>query len=214
LQTFGDEELIERMRSDPSSTAHQELTLRYLPFTRRFVARHAWRAGLAPDHVPDAEQQAALALLEAMARFDLEAFQQTNGCNFERYLTLVLRSRFLDYVKMVRRSERRLDRASSAAFARNGQPAADEVAADRGHSEGSRPSDPAYVAEKREQMAGLTQVIAALTGSKRFLLDRLTSGAKLPAIARELGISYHAARRRLRKTISLISSALKERRLF
>jgi RNA polymerase sigma factor (sigma-70 family) len=181
--------------------------IRYLPFTRRFVIKHARRVGLASAHVPDAQQQAALALLEAIGRYDEQAYLREQRCSFHGFLNLVLRARFSDFVKTVWRAERRRNPTRSSQV---GHRVYGSRSADPADWEDPRQSDPAELVLEEEERARLEEAIEDLSSSKRFLWDCLTSGVKLPVLARRLGISYPAARRRLHRTMQCIASAMKD----
>jgi RNA polymerase sigma factor (sigma-70 family) len=205
LLALGDEELIARFRADGLAAAREELVLRYLSFTQRFVVKHARRVGLAAMHIPDAQQQAALALLEAIDHYDAQAFPYEQRCSFHGFLNVVLRARFSDFVKIVWRAERRRDHSAGSQDTRR---PGGSVSPDPAEWQDHRQSDPAELVLEREERARLEQAVRDLTSSKRFLWDRLSAGEKLPVLARQLGISYPAARRRLKRAMRSIATAL------
>ena len=62
----------------------------------------------------------------------------------------------------------------------------------------------ASLAERHEEMARLVDAINVLSSSKHIIWEGLCAGNNLREIAKELGISYDATRRRLRKTLNLL----------
>jgi RNA polymerase sigma factor (sigma-70 family) len=204
--------LIALLQEGTRQSAQRELVIRHLPFTRRFVIKHARRVGLAPSYVADAQQEAALALLEAIGRYNPQNYPPEHRCSFHTFLNVVLRARFSDFVKLVWRAERHRQHCCASGKILNGQQAYKVALADLANWEDPRQSDPALAVEKQEQMERVAELLQDLTSSKRFLWERLAAGVKLPMAARQLGISYAAARRRLRKTIRFIASAMEERR--
>jgi hypothetical protein len=114
LLALGDEQLLVLFREQGCLAARDELVTRYLPFTRRFAGQKARRFRLSAAWLPDFEQCAALALLEAMSRFDE---RRAGDRKFDGFLRLVLRTRLFDFVKALWRFEIHYDRTMAAARA-------------------------------------------------------------------------------------------------
>jgi RNA polymerase sigma factor (sigma-70 family) len=202
LMATGDERLIALLRSGKCPEAREELVLRYLPWTRRVAIVYATGARLRKDAVPDVRQVASMALLEAIVKYDTEQAQKARA-SFRTFLFHVFQNRFRDFLKKTRRAERRYDRSLSAAMAleegATRPPRRKQVGSIHDESD-----DPAVLAARHEEMARLVDAINVLSSSKHMIWESVCAGNNLQTIAKELGISYDATRRRLRKTLNLL----------
>jgi RNA polymerase sigma factor (sigma-70 family) len=206
LLTLGDEQLLVLFREQNCLAARDELVTRYLSFTRRFAGQKARRFRLSAGWLPDVEQCAAVALMEAMSRFDEG---RARGRKFDGFLRLVLRARLLDFVKALWRFEKHYDRTIAAAQALRDEVAAASARTSHARSIAEGIADPAAIAAAREELDRLDKALEALTTTTHHILEHRSNGGKLSAVARELGISYDAARRRLRKAREQVAAAVK-----
>jgi RNA polymerase sigma factor (sigma-70 family) len=208
LLATGDEKLIALFRDGSCPEARDELILRYLRWTRRGITVQAYKAGLNPSFLPDAQQIAGMALLEAIDKFDTE--HKPASSSFQTFLWHVITNRFRDFLKRTRRAESRYKRSSTSAVKEKKARGAAAI-----DNEGflfiDEKGDPARLAEEQEQMDRLADAINALSTTKHLIWIRVLAGAKITAIAEELGISYDATRRRLRKTVDVLRRQVKGR---
>jgi RNA polymerase sigma factor (sigma-70 family) len=204
LMATGDEQLIVLFRGGKCPEAREELILRYLRWTRHAATMQARKARLAPDFLEDGRQIGNMALLEAIDKYDTEQVLSAGGCSFRTFLGHVFRNRYLDFLKKTRRAERRYDRSFAAALAIEEGRNLARTSFDRDCFSVSEIGDPALLVERREERARLEDAINALSTSKHVIWIRLCAGAKLKTIAKDLGISYDATRRRLGKTLNLL----------
>jgi RNA polymerase sigma factor (sigma-70 family) len=203
LMGIGDEQLIVLLRGGKCQEAREELVLRYLPWTRRVAIVFATSARLPKDSVADVRQIASMALLEAISKYDPARAEGAGRCSFRTFLFHVFRNRFRDFLKKTRRAERRYDRSLAAAFALE-EGAGQTAKKQRGWSIDVESDDPALVVQQHEEMARLVDAVNVLSSSKHMIWKRVCEGDNLQAIAKELGISYDATRRRLQKTLKLL----------
>src|SRR5262249_19287313 len=141
LAGLTDEELVVLDRQEGAHRGWAELERRYARWRAGLVARLARRWRLPPAGVPDAQQHAALATREALARYDLARTGPPNGCRFRTFLGRTVMARFQDYCRNHRRQESHLDRSPEVV-------AALEAGAELGDNRAGRgPGDPVRTAE-------------------------------------------------------------------
>ena len=105
LSRMGDEALVILAQECAFRPATDELVLRYYERMNPLIARKARGLGLTAD-LPDAQQNAVFAILEAIAGYDTLEAARPRGCSFRTYLGRVVLARFGDFVRQLRRLRR------------------------------------------------------------------------------------------------------------
>jgi RNA polymerase sigma factor (sigma-70 family) len=177
----------------PRGPAAAALFLRHYPALCRRVARLAHAAGLPRSHLPDAQHEALLgALPQAIAAYDPVPEGTPGHCSFRTFLGVLVRARLCDFARRVRRAERRLDRSARVA-----------------DTLGSSPG-PVAAAEGRELRARVAEALRHIDPTDRRLWEESLAGTPLSALARQLGIPYHLAKRRRQAVRAYLAAQLKE----
>jgi RNA polymerase sigma factor (sigma-70 family) len=199
LSRMADEALVILAQECAFRPAIDELVLRHYGHTSKLIALKAKCMGLAAD-VPDAQQNAVFAMLEAIAGYNTLQAAQPRGCRFRTYLRLVVLARFGDFVKQLRRLQRRCGRLDEAG---------ERLAAGPGRCPGCRTSDPVEALARQEAMARLQQALEGLDEALRRLWRELANGKKLRQIAREQGVSYDRVKRQRRRLLGQLAAQLR-----
>jgi RNA polymerase sigma factor (sigma-70 family) len=192
LAQLADEALVILVQECAFQPAADELVLRHYQPMNQLIAlrvRHRW---IAAD-VPDAQQNGVFAILEAIARYDTRQVAKARGCSFHTFVRLVVRARCCDFVRQVRRAEKRYRRL------------------DERRVEGG--SDPVEALAQQEERTRLHRALERLDEPLRRLWEELSSGKKLPQIAREQGISYNRVKRQRQRLLAQLAAALADERL-
>jgi RNA polymerase sigma factor (sigma-70 family) len=211
LSKIGDEELVLMAQECGFRPAANELVLRYHQLMTRLIACKARQTNLTENDVEDAKQNAVFALFEAIARYNTLEMVRPGGCRFRSYGRLVTMRRFWDFVKQIRRLQKRYHCAARA----DGNAAAEPIEAGRGKYASNLlhqriNDDPGDAAARQELLGKLSQVLERLEEQERALWQELLAGKKLRQIACELGIGYDAVRRQRRKLLAHLSTAVRE----
>jgi RNA polymerase sigma factor (sigma-70 family) len=210
LSKIGDEELVLMAQECGFRPAANELVLRYHQLMGRLIAYKARQTHLTENDVEDAKQNAVFALFEAIAGYNTLEMVKPGGCRFRSYWRLVTMRRFWDFVKQIRRLQKRFHCAGRA----DGNAAAEPSEGGRGNCASNllhqRVNDPGDAAARREVLGKLSQVLERLEEQERALWQDLVAGKKLRQIACELGICYDAVRRQRRKLLAHLSTAVRE----
>ncbi len=185
LSRMEDEALVVLSQECAFRPATNVLLLRYYEPMNKLIALKARTTLLATD-VQDAQQDGVFAILNAIARYDTLESAKPHGCRFRTYLHMVVTCRFLDYVRHVRRVEKRYRRLDEAV---------DSPADGGGQRPAGRRSDPVEALAQQEETARLHSALDRLDDRMRGLWQELSSGKKLPQIAREQGVSYDRVKR-------------------
>ena len=106
LTQMADEALVILVQECTFQPATDELLLRYYQRMKPLIAVLMRQRRLAAK-VPDAQQNGVFAILEAMAVYDTREVAKPRGCSFRTFVRLVVRARCCDFVKQVRRAEKR-----------------------------------------------------------------------------------------------------------
>jgi DNA-directed RNA polymerase specialized sigma24 family protein len=178
LSEMADEALVILAQECAFRPATDELVRRYYEPMSQLIAWKARCPWLAAD-LPDAQQNAVFAILEAIAGYDTREVARPRGCRFRTYLGRVVLARFGDFVRQLRRLQRPCCGLHEAG---------ERLAAGRGRCPGSRTSDPVEALARREAMARLHQALEGLDEALRGLWRELANGKTLPQIAWEQGV--------------------------
>jgi RNA polymerase sigma factor (sigma-70 family) len=162
----------------------------------------AWKARfpwLAAD-LPDAQQNAVFAILEAIAGYHTLEVAKPRGCRFRTFLGRVVLARFGDFVRKLRRLQRPCCGLHEAGEA---------LAAGQGRRPGCRTSDPVEALARREARARLQHALERLDEALRGLWRELADGKRLRQIARERGVSYDRLKRQRRRLLARLAAQLR-----
>jgi RNA polymerase sigma factor (sigma-70 family) len=192
LSRMGDEALVILAQECAFRPATDELVLRHYERMSQLIALKAKRLWLAAD-LPDAQQNAVFAILEAIAGYHTLEAAKPRGCRFRTYLGRVVLARFGGFVRQLRRVRRHYCRLHEAG---------ERLAA-------GRESDPVEALARREAMARLSQALDGLDEALRGLWRELADGKKLPQIAREQGVSYDRVKRQRRRLLAQLADQLR-----
>jgi RNA polymerase sigma factor (sigma-70 family) len=189
LAQLADEALVILAQECTFQPATDELVLRYHERMSQLIALRIRHRGNAAD-VPDAQQNGVFAILEAIAGYDTLELAKPRGCSFRTFVRRVVTARCCDFVKQVRRAEKRYRHL-------------DECQAARG-------SDPVEALAQQEEMARLHCALERLDEPMRRLWHELAYGKKLPQIAREQGVSYDRVKRQRRRLLAQLAAQLRD----
>ncbi len=210
LSKIGDEELVLMAQECGFRPAANELVLRYHQLMSRLIAYKARQTHLTENDVEDAKQNAVFALFEAIASYNTLEMVKPGGCRFRSYGRLVTMRRFWDFAKKTRRLQKRYHCSARA----DGNAAAEPNEGGRGNYASyllhQRINDPGEAAARQEVLGKLSQMLERLEEQERALWQELLAGKKLRQIACELGICYDAVRRRRRKLLAHLRTAVRE----
>jgi RNA polymerase sigma factor (sigma-70 family) len=208
LAKLADEELAVLAQECSFRPAANELVLRHHPRLSRLIAHQARQTTLTAADVQDAQQNAFFALLEAIAHYNTFEMVKLAGCSFRTYARLVTTRRFCNFVKHIRRQQKRYPcaaRLDGNAAAEPGQDVWDPPAPPRA---GPRRSDPASAAVRQATLGRLLQALERLEPKLRELGHALAAGEKLRQIAVKWGISYDVVKRQRRKLLAQLRTEL------
>jgi RNA polymerase sigma factor (sigma-70 family) len=207
---FEDDLLVVFAQKVGDREAMRELIRRHHEWVRRFIARLARRAHLPADERPDAEQNAILVIARAIATFDVLQVDKRPRCTFRSFLQRVLRARFYNDVRKVRR--RRCREGGSV----DADSVLDEVAEAPLEKPGACPwsageaHDPAVAAEQHEWRQRFEQVLGSLEPRLRQVWDALAVGKTLEVIAIELDVSLKTVKRCRAELQTLLIATMRE----
>jgi RNA polymerase sigma factor (sigma-70 family) len=211
LIALTDEELVLAAR-DPErrQAVIDALVARHYDWLCRLIAHRARRARLPRDLVPDAQQDAALAVVLAIPAYDPVQKGKSRHCTFRSFLWRVLRARFYNFVRGFRRGEQRLDRSCQAEETQpEGAPPGPHSA--RCNSRPKRRRSAAWTAADRAEFRScLEKALRQLTVRARWLWKQSEAGRSLAALARQLGISPDRAKRWWRAIRAWLAEQLRD----
>jgi RNA polymerase sigma factor (sigma-70 family) len=197
---------------DLSRVDDQTLILRHYAPIKRWIKDWGGSLCLSIEDIEDAQHEMVLVLMEAIARFRRRDATDPDGWDFPTFLEWLVRNRFYNFLKQLRRLQRRFDNAPKALAAiRFGASAR----AGQGASEDEANCDPLLAASRNETLACLGKVVSRLGETEQELWEKLVREHGLAAIAAELKIAYVTAKRRRRKLLAKVqlemSSSFEER---
>jgi RNA polymerase sigma factor (sigma-70 family) len=199
LSRMGDEALVILAQECAFRPATDELVRRYFERMSQLIARKARGLGLASD-LPDAQQNAVFAMLEAIASYHTLEVAKPRGCRFRTFLGMVVLARFGDFVRQLRRLQRPCCGLHEAG---------ERPAVCQGWCPGSREGDPVEALARREAMARLHQALEDLDEALRGLWQELADGKRMRQIAREQGVSYERLKRQRRRLLARLAALLR-----
>ena len=207
LCQLDDNTLVCLVQETGSRRAIETLVLRHHPWIKRWVRAHgiSWR--LSAQEIEDAEQNMVHVLIKAIACFHGRPPTQSNEQSFGSFLRWRVHHRFRDFVKRLRRVERRYDHSPEAMASLELGP---DSHAGRGFGDDAMKTNPHLASSRNEILSRLRKVVGDLEESQRALLESLVSDQGLAAIARDLNIAYVTAKRRRRKLLDKVRAEMKD----
>jgi RNA polymerase sigma factor (sigma-70 family) len=209
MSKLTDESLVVLVQQCQFLPARQELLLRYYDWMLGRIAALAHSRGLRGADCDDAQGEAVSALLEAIAHYDTEQLVNKVGRSFRSFQGTVVKRRFADFLKKLRRHRRRY---RPFAFPVEAGAQRDTPPSKRGLSH-LTVIGPYEEAVRREELACLQQALNGLSKKQRRLWDRLAAGGSLSDIAREWAVPYDRVRRWRRKLLVEVATCVKAARL-
>jgi RNA polymerase sigma factor (sigma-70 family) len=198
-----DEQLVVLAQECGFGAARDELICRCLSLSEELVGHYAARAGLQEADCQDAQQDAVLWIVEAIAHYRTDESVHPGGCRFRSFLHRVLTARLIDSLRHRRFLEAHFPLIEEGILDRNEN---SDCRRHRGATGGG--PGPLREAEERELGACLDREVGGLGGPARGLWDLLVKGMRLRKIAAALNISYEAAKRLRRKLITHLRACL------
>jgi RNA polymerase sigma factor (sigma-70 family) len=189
LSDLEDLELIRLLQEEDHDQAAEALLRRHLPWLERVAARQGRRRGLSREEVEEVQVEAALAVVGA-----LPDFRPERGCPLRAFLGAVIVNCVRAHARRVRSAERPYDRSPRAAGGGGGGAGDGPGALPRRWLADRRDRDSAALAERRERLAALEQVLAERGPLARRLWEGMVARRSLRALAPELGLTYRQAR--------------------
>ena len=199
LSRMGDEALVILAQECAFRPATDEVLRRYYEPMSQLIAWKARFPWLAAD-LPDAQQNAVFAMLEAIASYHTLEVAKPRGCRFRTFLGMVVLARFGDFVRQLRRLQRPCCGLHEAG---------ERPAACQGWCPGCREGDPVEALARREARARLHQALEGLDEALRRLWRELADGKRLRQIAREQGVSYDRVKRQRRRLLAQLVAQLR-----
>jgi RNA polymerase sigma factor (sigma-70 family) len=204
LAQLDDEALVVIARECDSESARRALLLRYQEWVVREVTSLARRRGVTGHDLDDAIQEARFfGVSKAIDRYDTRQLTLPRGCRFRSFLRRVITDRFKDFMKHLRRVKARhtLLRVVGA------EPGPGEPAGRRPRGD-DHDGDPAGMAAREELRERVRGHVGRLSAGDRLLVQEVTAGSSLRALAPRLGLSYDTAKRRWRKLLGELATRL------
>jgi len=165
---------------------------------RNRLSREAW---------PDLWQEAAVAMLEAVAKYDPGHIGRRGGACFRTFLSRVLERHFYRWAQKHWRAkggwQRRLRSAAEAGTIHSSEIPNRPLLSPTGDP------DPEAIAEEKERAEALQRALADLDDWRRRLWDSLAVGMSLREIAMDLGLSYETVKRERRKLLRWLKARLR-----
>ena len=207
LSRIGDEALVVLAKECDYQPAAHALIARFHPWVIRLIACIVGPKGLGAADLEDAEQEAVFWMLEGIARYNTLELARPKGRRFRTYLYILVRYRFIDFVRPIRRRERHS--ACRVRFSLQGHFAIRRISSRKYRRPGQ--DNPASALEREENHMRLERALDCLDEEARRLWERLASGMRLRDIARRQGISYPQAKRQRRKLLAQLVAQLREK---
>jgi DNA-directed RNA polymerase specialized sigma24 family protein len=199
LHDCDDEVLVFLAREAGCQAARDELLLRYDLWRKQLVAHFAHAARLPRDELPDAQQQAVFAVIEAIDQSPLVS-PAGRRFSFRRFAFRVVRLRFFDFLRAYHRRERR----SGRGWAGFGPPAG---GAGSGQSPLAGPDIPGKSSDPLEHLIAweerhlLERAWRLIPEADRRLLECVASGVLVRTLAVRLRVPYWKMRRLVRHRV-------------
>ena len=207
LSRIGDEALVVLAKECDYQPAAHALIARFHPWVIRLIACIVGPKGLGAADLEDAEQEAVFWMLEGIARYNTLELARPKGRRFRTYLYMLVRYRFIDFVRPIRRRERHF--ACRVRFSLRGHFVIGRISSRKYRRPGR--DNPASALERKENQMRLQRALDRLDEEARSLWECLASGMRLRDIARRQGISYPQAKRQRRKLLAKLVAHLREK---
>jgi RNA polymerase sigma factor (sigma-70 family) len=207
LTCLGDEELVVLAQECAFQPAAQALMLRHFHWLSSLVARKARHTGLVNADVDDAQQETVFWMSEAIAHYDTLELARPTGCRFRSFLYLVVSARLHNYVRRIRRLNKRYQRAGRSFGEGTKLPTGDNLRVTWNHL---AMDNPALALVRQENQTRLRRTLDRLGEPARILWDCLAAGMRLRDFARQQGVSYHQAKRQRQKLLAKLRAQFRD----
>jgi RNA polymerase sigma factor (sigma-70 family) len=204
-----DEELVAAARGGPrQQAAAQALWERYHRTLRRFADWWARRHGLRGPDRDEVRQEAALAFLRALARYDSQPRLDRPVASFRTFLRRVVEFHLGRWLYQHRRAD-----GFPPPSVKREAALRDQVAGRFRDTNGvgppnSQAGDPVAAASWQEDQERLTRVLSGLNEEGRWLWEQLAVGRTLKALAAARAVSIDCLKRWKRRVLAFLAKAL------
>jgi RNA polymerase sigma factor (sigma-70 family) len=177
-----------------------ELLARHFPWVRHIIGKESKRMRLERADSEDAQQEAVLAFLQALAKFDTGMPERPDSVSFRTFLRVVVTARFRDYVRRLRRWEAHHDRTVQL---ENLVEASLSCLVGAGDS-----SDPYTQLTWQEFKVDLDQALGDLKAPAQQMWEWLAAGQGLRQVAADMNISYPQGKRLRQRVFAELAAKL------
>ena len=209
LTALADEDLVPLANSCEPQRALDVLILRHRGRLERLVEYLARGQQLTPEDRKDAQQQAVFGLFEAVRFFDPKRVRGVRQHPFRVFLRRVVRMRFVDFARCIRRERKRCTQSLEAAPLLDSQAYQLPALIGYGQSSSRIGQDPAVIAEANEERERLARGVARLDERQRRVWDALLNGATTRMIAEDLGVTPAVAMHWRQEVITILKVAVR-----
>jgi RNA polymerase sigma factor (sigma-70 family) len=189
--------------------AVNELILRYQEKAKRYIAWLAASRKLSRADLEDAQAEAVFGIREAGQKFNPQKAKKGNAERFRRFLLIVLRSRFLDFVKSCQRGGHSLRPTSGVPPPGEQKTPSSRFKPVEGLAQNK--DDPVRIAEEQELRTRIQEELKQLTETERQVCENMIAGRSLQHFAFEKNMSYPQVRRLWQKIKKRLKSRLGSR---
>jgi RNA polymerase sigma factor (sigma-70 family) len=166
----------------------------------RVAQAEAREQGLSPADRPDAVQEALWGVWKVLAQTKPSAPGRPPAGGFVPLLRRVVKARVCDQARRVRNHEAHRDRPAHVGGRRTWEVPEPAAAG----------NDPADLAERRETMARVQEVLCALVPLDRWLVESLLDRRMLHRLARRLRQPYGVLKRRRQRLLARLQQQLRD----
>jgi RNA polymerase sigma factor (sigma-70 family) len=204
FEALDDEELVFFFQNAGVERARGILAQRHLLAVYRYVERRLGRRFLTPEDREDMRQAAVLWFIDAIKTFDPRRLDTHPDLTFRTHWKRNVGLRLLDFLRRLRRDERRIDRSAEADYWLDGAP--------------ERILGRAWTEAADEQVAWedyvwrVGQILVEHSEKEQRLWRLVAEGDSLRRVARKLGISYDAAKRCRRALLAALARHMSDER--
>ncbi len=158
--------------------------------------------GLERADSEDAQQEAVLAIWQALAKFDTGMPERPDSVSFRTFLRVIVTARFRDYVRRLRRWDAHHDRTVQL------ENLVEASLSGLVGSGGS--SDPCTQLTWQEFKLDLDRALGDLNAPAQQMWERLAAGQGLRQVAADLNISYPQGKRLRRRVFAVLAEQLRD----
>jgi RNA polymerase sigma factor (sigma-70 family) len=179
--------------------ALRELLARHLAWMKRVIERWGTKAGCALEDIQDAQQSCVFYLLAAVRDYHLSSSGEQSA-SFRTFLWSVVQRRFWNFVRIVRREEKHLDRRVQVAQLLDGTPTKSGFLPQPRRKPSKTGTDPVTNVENGEMHERVQQALSGLDGRSQLIWHEHEDEKTLGQIAEKLGMARRQVKHYLKKT--------------